>query len=143
MTTGVSRTRSGPTGRSAPHSVNDPCRTSRSEAPPTATRISPGSTMRAPSRAQNAVRSACSRKVIWRAWPGGSGSTELPGWRSASRERRYEDGWPAGSLGSSTGSRPLGTTRPDSTPAIVRPPSSPGKNACTAAASCPASGPIA
>ena len=92
------------------------------------------------------TRSPYSNVVYDSPWPNansGTGSTELPGWRSASRGRRYEDGWPPGSLGSSTGSRPLGTTRPDSTPAIARPPSSPGKNACTAAASCPADGPIA
>ena len=34
-----------------------------------------------------------------------------------------------------TGSLPVGLTRPDSTPAIAPPPSSPGMNACTAAAS--------
>ena len=63
--------------------------------------------------------------------------------RQASGAARYEDRWALASRGISIGSLPLGTTRPDSTPAIAALPSWPGKNAWTTAASRPAAGPIA
>ena len=94
MITGVSRTRSGPTAGT-------------------------GSPLPVGTCADRTTRSPYSNVVYDSPWPNansGTGSTELPGWRSANRGRRYEDGWPPGSLGSSTGSRPLGTTRPDSNP---------------------------
>ena len=58
--------------------MNAPCSGSWSEAPPTATPISPASITRDPSRPVNAVRSACSRKVTRRAWPGSSGTRAKP-----------------------------------------------------------------
>ena len=58
--------------------MNEPCSGSWSEAPPTATPISPGSTTRVRSRPVKAVRSACSRKVTRRASPGSSGTRTKP-----------------------------------------------------------------
>ena len=49
--------------------MNAPRSGSRSEAPPTATPISPGSTILVPARPVNAVRSACSRNVTRRSSP--------------------------------------------------------------------------
>ena len=72
-------------------------------------------------RADRMTRSVYPNVVYDSPWPNansGTGSTELPGWRSASRGRRYEDGWPPGSLGSSTGSRP-GAEQPRDLPQAV------------------------
>src|SRR5215467_394433 len=188
--------------------MTDPVSGRLSDAPPTATEIEPGSTIRAPDRPVNEVRSACSRNATRQACPGASvtranpasqrtgrtseatgslryscttsvparapvlrtvqeistvpsvgtssadstrleypnfvyespwpnansgvGSTELAACSDAFRDRRYVDGCAAGDRGTSTGSLPLGATRPVSTPAMACPPSSPGKNACTA-----------
>ena len=47
--TGLVSTRSAPTGRTGPVSLNEPESGRSSDAPPTATEISPGSTIRVPS----------------------------------------------------------------------------------------------
>ena len=73
----------------------------------------------------------------------GVGSTELTSVRPPSGAARYIGWWPPGAAGSSIGSLPPGLTRPDRTPASARPPSWPGKNACTAAARPPATAPSA